>query len=294
MSNRTIEINAQDGVCLRAQVLGAADGPRLIMGHGNGLATRGYAAYWSLLANDYQLVLVDVRGHGASDCGELDHHHWAQFEEDFDQVLRAVDEALGRRTTYGVFHSLSAIVALRHARRFTSGLQGLLLFDPPVIPPDGHPLQQAHVDEMMALSNRVATRRAHFDSPKELADQFRRARAFGRWQSAAIDDMAAATLRQSPHPEAGRWSLSCPPAYEAKIFASNNDTTVWSSLSSLKTPLKLVCADPDVPDVQPSALTGREMAREFGLDYEFVEDTTHFLQVERPDLCAAVTRRFCR
>jgi len=106
--------------------------------------------------------------------------------------------------------------------------------------------------------------------------------------------MAAASLRESPHPEAGQWSLSCPPAYEAKIFASNNDTTLWASLASLETPVKLVCADPDVPDVQPSALTGREMAREFGLDYEFVEGTTHFLQVERPDLCAAVTRQFCR
>ncbi|TAL76178.1 MAG: alpha/beta hydrolase [Burkholderiaceae bacterium] len=290
---RLLEFIADDGVVLRAEVHGPdSSATRLIMSHGNGLATAGYTTYWSRLANDFQIVLLDFRGHGWSDCGDLSHHSWEQFERDLDMVLVCVEQALGARTTFGVFHSLSAIVALRHVRQCEVNWSGLLLFDPPLMPPDGHPLQQWHLNEMEDLSARVIRRREVFSSPIELASQFRKSRVFARWQPEALDDMAQALLRRIPRTET--WRLSCPPEFESRIFASNADKSLWSWLPHCGIPLKLVCADPSVPGVQSSARIGRAVSTEFGLDYDYVEGATHFLQMERPGTCAGITHEFCK
>ena len=290
-----LEIEADDGVLIRAQVHGQADATRLIVSHGNGLAASGYASFWRQLASDYQVVLLDFRGHGLSDRGSMENHSWAQFELDFDLAMRAIRAALGGRKTYGVFHSLSAIVSMLHARRFGPSCDGFVLFDPPVIPPDDHPLQAAHITEMMSLASRVGKRRAHFDSWRELADQYRRNPMFARCQPDACDEMARALLRPvSKDDEGGGWTLSCAPEQEAKIFASNDDTTLWSWLGRADFPLKLLCADPDVPGVQPSAAIDRDLALKFGLDYACVPETTHFLQLEQPELCASLTSEFCQ
>lgn len=294
MQGNTLEITADDGVLLRAQVYGSPTATRLIVSHGNGLAAEGYESFWRQLIPEYQVVLLDVRGHGKSDRGSFENHAWPQFEQDFDVAMRAIREALGERRTFGVFHSLSAIVSLQHARRFGLACDGLVLFDPPIIPHDGHPLQQHHIDEMLLLAQRVAKRRAHFDAWEDLAGQFRRNVMYARCLPQACDELARALLRPVAGDERGAWTLSCDPEREARIFASNYDTTLWSWLEHIDFPLKLVCADPDVPGVQPSATIDRDLAETFGLNYACVPGTTHFLQLERPDACAALVREFCR
>lgn len=290
-----LDIPTSDGVIIRAQVLGAADAAtRLVISHGNGLAAGGYASFWRQLAFDYQLVLLDFRGHGQSDSGSLENHSWDQFQLDFDLVMRAIPEALGERKTFGAFHSLSAVTSLLHAKRYGPVCDGLVLFDPPIIPQEGHPLRSAHIDEMMGLASRVGKRRSQFDEWQELAAQFRRSSMFARCLPEACDEMARALLRPVEQGDEGSWRLSCDPQYEAKIFATNDDTSLWSWLGDIDFPVKFLCADPAVPGVQPSAPIGRQMAAEFGLDYVCVPETTHFLQMERPDLCAELTRDFCR
>lgn len=290
----TLEIIADDGVIIRAQVLGSDSAPRLVVGHGNGLAAAGYASFWSQLVNDYQLVLLDFRGHGRSDSGPIEQHSWPQFVHDFDTVMRTLGNALGERTTFGAFHSLSSIVALMHARRFGTPFERLVLFDPPLFPEADHPLQPAHIEEMYGLARRVAKRRVQFDHWKALADQLRGNAMYARCLPQACDEMARALLR--PVVEDGKtvWRLSCPPTHESKIFASNDDPSLWSALPTLGDRVKLVCADPSVPGVQPSAAVGRDMAARLGLNYEYVPGTTHFLQLENPDACAAITKAFCR
>lgn len=291
---QVLDIPTRDGVAIRAQVYGSPEGTRVIVSHGNGMAAAGYASFWRRLAADHQIVLLDFRGHGRSDSGSLQNHSWEQFQLDFDAAMRAIRAALGERKTIGAFHSLSAIVSLLHARRFGPACDGLVLFDPPIIPPDGHPMQAAHIEEMMGLASRVGRRRSQFDDWRELAGQFKRSPMFARCLPEACDEMALATLRPSSEGGIEFWRLSCDPQYEAKIFASNDDTSLWPWLGQIDFPVKLLCADPDVPGVQPSAPIGRELAAEFGLDYACVPGTTHFLQMERPDLCADLAREFCR
>lgn len=287
-----LEFIAEDGVKLRADILGVDSGIRLIMGHGNGLAINGYESYWSEFLDDFQLVLLDVRGHGMSDSGSLEAHNWGQFVRDLHLGLEALDATLGRRPTVGVFHSLSAIIALRHAQQCSYAWEGLVLFDPPLMPPPGSRYRKAHIDEMVTLADRVRRRQTTFASPLELAAHFRRSKSFATWTDTACQDMARAVLRHES--ATGVWALSCCPAYEAKVFESNQDDSLWRSIGGLAIPIALVCADPNVPKVQPSAFSGRELAEAFSLQYFCVPGSTHFLQLEFPSECAEITKNIIR
>lgn len=289
-----LEMPTKDGVVVRAQVFGPESAPRIIVSHGNGLAADGYASFWRPLTADYQVVVLDLRGHGRSDRGSLENHTWTQLVDDFGLLMRSIRDELGERKTFGAFHSLSSVVSLQHARQFGPVLDGLVLFDPPIIPPDGHPLQSAHVEEMLNLGRRVRRRRTHFDSWQELAEQIRRNGMYARCLPQACDELARALLRPVSDDEKDGWVLSCDPEHEANIFENNADTSLWHWLAHIDFPVKFLCADPAVPGVQPSAPIGRQMAAEFSLDYVCVPETTHFLQMERPDLCTELARDFCR
>jgi pimeloyl-ACP methyl ester carboxylesterase len=289
--DRILEFPTEDGITLRALVSGLVNGPRLILSHGNGLAIGGYENYWALLKSDFQLVLLDMRSHGKSDVSHLQAHTWAQFEQDLEVCLRGVEAALGPSPSVGVFHSLSAVVALGHLKKYQPRWMGLLLFDPPLMPPVESPYRNAHVEEMLNLADRVRRRQSCFETPDELAGIFRRSRALAKWTDKACSDMARAILRESD--DGKSWCLVCPPAHEAQIFESNADESLWTLFDGLEMPLRLVCADPDVPGVQPSAYSTRELAQSFNLAHEAVPDSTHFLQLEYPAECARITKNFC-
>jgi len=287
-----LDIPCSDGNLLAARVYGPSDAPRLVMSHGNGMAIAGYRTFWRPLADEFQVVAFDVRSHGRSGGGASGKHHWTQFVDDMEAVWQTVVDSLGPRHTIGVFHSLSAVAALGHVRRYGKRWDGLLLFDPPLMPPDGHLLQVLHKQEMAFLVERVLRRRRHYRSPDELAEQFSRQPLFRHWRPEAFQDMARAVLKYDAL--AGGWVLACPPEYEARIYETNIDQGNWLSLPASPSPVKLVCGDPEIDDVQPSAHIGLAAALELGVDYEAVPQATHFLQIEHPQACQAITRAFYR
>ena len=57
-------------------------------------------------------------------------------------------------------------------------------------------------------------------------------------------------------------------------------------------PLALIGGDPGLEDAPASVLMGHAAGTEFGVPYAMVPGTTHFLQIERPVECGALTREF--
>lgn len=154
-----LTIACGDGVQSSAHVAGPAGVPRLVMIHGNGLAIGGYRRFWSLLTDAFQVVVFDMRGHGRSDAGSSLRHTWPQFYDDLEALYQQIDTALGAVPTFGVFHSLSAVATLGQSRRYGSRWNGLVRFDPPLMPPDGHPLQALHLRDAAVLTERTRQRR---------------------------------------------------------------------------------------------------------------------------------------
>jgi len=289
------QINAcmADGVVIPLRIFGKPDAmQRVVCSHGNGMAIDGYVDFWAQLADDFQVVVLDFRGHGRSDAGCYEHHTWEWFRRDLGVVLHTLNRVLGKRQTIGAFHSLSSIVSLHYVREQGSELDALALFDPPFMPPEDNPHRHAHMAEMYGLAQRASLRRKRFNDPLELAAQFAKQPHCSRWQPHACQSMACAVMRQNR--DGDGWMLSCAPDREGRIFASNDDASLFEYLARVRIPLQIIASDPQVQSVSVSAHACRWIAQHYGVRYLCVPDTTHFLQLERPDLCAQALREFAQ
>jgi pimeloyl-ACP methyl ester carboxylesterase len=76
--------------------------------------------------------------------------------------------------------------------------------------------------------------------------------------------------------------LCCPREYEAQVFEELYSSAEAADIKHLSCPAKIIGADPLVPF---SFLPSVELSDMVALDYDFVPETTHFLQLERPQEC---------
>ena len=63
------------------------------------------------------------------------------------------------------------------------------------------------------------------------------------------------------------------------------------TLDLLACPTKIIGSDPTLPQTYPPALDQRLAS---AMDYDFIPETTHFLQLEKPRECVEVVREFLR
>ena len=247
------------------------------------MAADAYHPYWSLLAGQFDLIIYDYRSHGLSSAGVRRLHNVPTFIEDLDNILGAVAARFGHKPPIGVFHSLSATVALLQSQEH-SVFEALVLFDPPICPPGGLPADMEGVSTRLA--RQASRRRPRFKSQSELADLMREIPVYRRFQPGAIDLLVSAITRPA---EGGEFELRCPREYEAQAFAYYFGWAIQIDLERIGCPVKAIGADPTqrfsfMPSVNLSVLDN--------LDYDFVPETSHFLQFEEPEQCAALTVSF--
>jgi pimeloyl-ACP methyl ester carboxylesterase len=286
-----VDLAMDDGAVVRLRRHGNPAGSRLALSHGNGLAMDAYYPFWRLLLADHDVILFDQRNHGANPPhGLAAHHTWDRIVADNEAIRRGIDAAFGARPVAGCFHSLSAVAALKATLERGTLWQALCLYDPPIFPRPGHALEnheRLHMDEMAAIARRRPER---YDSPAAFAAVLAARAGFRRWAPGTHLLFAEATLRRDS--ARGDWALACPREFEAHIFATNLDPTIWPRVREIAAPLRLIGADVDLPGQQAPALLAAGIAADQGLDYAMIRDTTHFLQVEAPEPVRAATAEF--
>lgn len=280
----TGEIRAADGAPIVLRRHGNPDGPRMVLSHGNGLATDLYYPFWSLLADRFDLVLYDLRNHGWNPTGDIRTHHVATFVSDNQYVIQGIDRHFGEKPRIGVFHSLSAVAALNHEPP-GEGFAALVLFDPPIYPPSGNALEIDRLWRNLGAVVRLGQMR--FETREELADTIRAAPSFARLLPGVADLYAQTLLR--PASDGQGYELRCPRNYEARIFEYLFAYNFEPRPDDFCCPVKAIGGDPTerfsfLPSMDLDGLTG--------LDYDFVPETTHFLQLENPRECVAVMLEF--
>jgi pimeloyl-ACP methyl ester carboxylesterase len=132
----TVEIEAAGGARIILRRHGDVNGPRLVLSHDNGLAIDLYYPFWSRLASRFELIVYDLRNHGRNPTADLADHSVATFTADDARIRAGIEEHFGAKPAVGVFHSLSAMIALNQDPP-GRGYAGLVLFDPPMYLPDG-------------------------------------------------------------------------------------------------------------------------------------------------------------
>lgn len=276
-----------DGGTILLRRHGNPDGRRLLISHANGLSSDAYFPFWSLLQERFDIILFDLRGHGASPSGELIDHNVAMMAQDSRRMVRAVDQHFGDKPRIGVFHSLSAAVAVLHAIE-EDAFSALILFDPAICPSG---IGNARRDRLRTMGQHMAAqalrRQARFKDWEELAGAYRRSKAFERIRPGVADLLARTTLRRMPGGTG--FELCCPPSHEAQMLARMYDWAIATNLETLRCPVKVIGGDPlapfsFLPTVDPDLIVK--------VGYDFVPETTHFLQLEEPEECARLVGQF--
>ena len=190
-------------------------GPRVVLSHGNGLAIDAYYPFWSLLLDEFDVLVFDLRSHGWNDRGSLREHTVVSFVRDHDAVLKAIGARWGNKPVIGLYHSVACLAPLL-SEKLSTYYAGLVLFDPPIAR-RLNPTFQAF-EEAIAKAERGIRRRAHrFDSIEQFVELLGFVPMFRNLVSGGRELIARTTLR-SVADDTG-YELRCPPEYEAQIAA---------------------------------------------------------------------------
>ena len=276
------EVLVDDGSRFVLRRHGNPDGPRLVLSHGNGLASDLYYPFWSLLSERFDLVLYDFRNHGWNARGDLRDHNIATFVSDSEQIHGGIDRVFGSKPRVGVFHSMSATTALAHDCP-GDGFAALVLFDPPVYAPSADMLGAETRWGRQAAGTRK--RQSRFRTTRELAESVRNAPAFAGLLAGVPELFAETTL--CPAADGDGFELRCPSEYESQICEWA--LAYFVEPGDFACPVKVIGADPAVRSpFGPSVDLGRLQ----GIEYDFVSGAGHFLQLEKPRECVEMMVAF--
>jgi len=279
------DLTMGDGAVIRVRRHGNPDGPLVFLSHGNGFAADGYVAFWGPLCARFDLAVFDFRNHGQNPraASGKDGHTYAQMALDLERIFREVTSRCGDKTSIGVFHSMSARAAMKHAVEIGFRWDALFLFDPPNVPPPGHRIYELMDSFEHRLADWAMQRPDRFAEPSALAQQYRDTRAHARWVENTHALMARAVLQ--PETETGDWVLSCPPAFEAAIYLQAMTLNLWPRSEELGGPVKLIGCDPEAKGAPGPAFANRALAEDGDYVYEAIPGTGHLLQIQKPDAC---------
>ena len=284
------DILAEDGARFVVRHHPNPSATRLYITHGNGFAVDGYRVFWEPLLADFDIVTFDMRNHGRNPASGADGHHYQRMAADLAAIHEAAESRLGAKRTVGVFHSMSARAAMKGASDNGTPYDALVLFDPPSVPPAGHPVYETMRAFELKLVSWACERPEMFSSPEELEAAYAGNRGSARWMPRAHADMARAVLRPDP---ADGYRLACQRELEASIYLAALTIGLWPDAQSMGVPAKLIGADPDGAG-PPTGKANQALAQEGGYDYAAVDGAGHLLQIEKPDECREAMITFLR
>ena len=273
----THDVRVDDETVITLRQHGNPSGPRLVLSHGNGLATDLYYPFWSLLVDDFDLIIYDLRNHGWNPVSDLENHSLPTLAQDNDTILEAVDLHYGAKSRIGVFHSVAALATLLSPKK-GGDFAARVLFDPPVCKPGRSFKDYEDIAKRMAKTIRQST--SQFKTTQELVDILPYIPAWQHVVPGVFDLYARTTLRECANGEG--YEPRCPPEYQAQIIEYASAFAVLVDFQSLLCPTKVIGADPTLPYSYLPTLDLSDMST---VDYDFLPDTTHLLLLEKPQEC---------
>ncbi len=263
---------------------GNPGGPRLVLSHGNGLAIDLYYPFWSLLTDEFDLIVYDLRNHGWNAVGIRQKHNIPILIRDQERIFEAIDRHYGNKPKVGVFHSVSAPVNLFLSPQSNS-LAAQILFDPPLCKPGRSQMEFDDACERIAAMTR---RRAYrFQRQEDFVKLLSYVPAFSRMVPGVLELMARTIFRPSANGQ--DYELRCPREYEAQIMDYVRSFSPLVDMGALPCPTKIVGADPTLPFAFLPTIDLSDMV---AVEYDFLPETTHYLQLEAPKACVAEVREF--
>jgi pimeloyl-ACP methyl ester carboxylesterase len=280
----TLEVQVDDEALITLRRHGNPEGHRLLLCHGNGLAIDMYYPFWSLLLDEFDVIVHDLRNHGWNKVTSSREHTMVNFSRDHDFILDAIDDHYGEKPTTGVYHSVSCLASLISPSKGSRNA-ALVLLDPPLCKP-GTSYEEFDL-AATRTAERARRRTFHFKSREAFTELLSYSPAFYRTVPGTLDLISRATLRKCANEEG--FELRCPPEYESQIVDFASPYAVLVDFAKFHCPIKVIGADPTLPY---SYLPTLDLSDIMHVDYDFLPNATHFLPIEQPETCAHEVRNY--
>ena len=283
LSTHDVQVDDETVIVLRQH--GNTAGPRLVLSHGIGFAIDMYYPFWSLLLEKFELIIYDLRNHGCwNKVSALANHHVPAMVSDHDIINSAIDRHYGAKPKVGIFHSIGGVISLLSPSK-GNAFVARALFDPPVCKP-GRDLKTFE-QTMKWQAAVLLRRRKFFQTRAEFIDKTRPDPRFRHVVAGTVELLAMTTLRARD----GGYEFCCPNEYEAQMVTYAGVYAEMVDLAVQLTPVKVIGADPTVPF---SYLPSFDLSDITTVNYDFLPETTHLLQLEKPQECIAMLQAFLR
>lgn len=259
--------------------------PTLHWAHATGFHGRTYSPLLDTLAEDFNVLAWDMRGHGASAAaGVLESFcGWRTY---YDDLCALIESQEGPVWLAG--HSIGATTSIMAAARLPARVQGLVLAEPVIL--DRVQGLQLHAAKLLRQSHRfglaagAARRRPHFASRAEALEKYRGRGGFRSWPAPWLD----AYVEHGFVDDEMGVHLACAPAWESATF-THTEHNAWPGIRKLRCPVIALGAS----HASTFAPAARQRIKEWlpAAEVITVTNTTHFLPMECPEEVENAVRR---
>lgn len=249
--------------------------------HATGFNAATYRGFADRLDPSLELYLMDARGHGMSEAPADPRklRSWRPYRDDLERFVESLEQPV---VLAG--HSMGGTVSMALAAARLELVQGLVLVDPVIMPPRRIPIAAVTrtlgvSDRLLPIAQMASSRRREFASKPEAVENYLGKGAFRTWPRDWIEAYVDGGMVPT---EAGTVRLSCDPAWESKTFASAT-VSPYRLLRKVRCPITLIaCADREPPFTYESRDAFMRTKPDTRL--RLLEDATHFIPMEHPDI----------
>jgi len=256
--------------------------------HATGFNAETYRALLASLDPSLDAFAMDARGHGMS-VAEADPkklRSWAPYRRDLERFVETLP-----RPAVLAGHSMGATVSLELAASRPDLVGGLVLLDPVIIAPRqillsslARPLGLS--DRLIPIARAAARRRMEFPSKEAAVENYVGKGAFKTWPRAWVEAYIDGGTVVTDHDTV---RLSCDRTWESRTFAMAS-VNPYRSIKNLRCPVTLVAREHDGP---PFTRASRETFMKLRPETRLLilEEVSHFMTMERPDIARAEIER---
>lgn len=256
--------------------------------HGNGFCGRTYEPMLRRLAEDFDLWLSDVQGHGDSDPGTR-FLGWNRNARLALEAFTAHRQTFGDVPMFAIGHSFCGVLTTLLLARQGQPFQRAVLLDP-VLFSRGMALSMVFVTllrigKFMPLARATLRRRRHWPDRAAAFHSLQGRGAYRGWRNEALTAFVDHALQESAD---GGVELKCRPETEARVFSSG-PRHLWRSLRQIQIPTLIAFGTDTMPFVKQSAL--RAASANAQIQTRQVAGGHCFMQ-EDPECAAALIKDF--
>ena len=288
MNFSPFEQSLEGGLVVRGLQSQQRDLPLLVFLHGNGFSAGVYLPMLQILADDFDVLAIDLPGHGRSDTPDV-FPGWNAVAE-LAHTAAVQTGLLCDRPVIGAGHSLGGALTLLSAYRHANTYESLVLLDPIIFPK--RLLMFMRIVSALGLTSVLhphvtPTRRRRNGWPDRKAayDYLHGRKIFENWTDEALLGFTNHAL--AVHTD-NTVRLACDPETEATFFSTLPDG-LWKALQGVSKNTTMIMGEKTYPFSLKAAHTADRLNK--SISHKIVAGGHCFMQ-ENPAMAAQELRAF--